>query len=101
MDDNKKIDEEEEVVEEKSSKKSSKPKRDGEVEELKQKVTELEGQFLRSVADYRNLEKRVDEDRGYLQNELSVKFKASVSKEEISSILSQHNSKIIKEITMI
>ncbi len=42
-------------------------------------------------------EKRVDEDRGYLQNELSVKFKASVSKEEINSVLSQHNSKIIKE----
>ena len=44
-------------------------------------------------------EKRVDEDRGYLQNELSVKFKALVSKEEINSIVKQYDSKIIKEST--
>lgn len=34
-----------------------------EVEELKNKVTELENQYMRAVADYRNLEKRVAEDR--------------------------------------
>jgi molecular chaperone GrpE len=56
------VEEEAEPKEEKNSKKT-KQKKEGEVEELKRKVTELEEQLLRSVADYRNLEKRVDEEK--------------------------------------
>jgi molecular chaperone GrpE len=34
-----------------------------EIESLQQKVTDAENQYLRAVADYRNLEKRVAEER--------------------------------------
>lgn len=52
-----------EPKEDKKSKKNSKTKKDEEVEELKIKVAELEDQLLRAVADYRNLEKRIEDEK--------------------------------------
>ncbi len=46
----------------KSDLKKSKKKNE-EVEKLKEKVTDLENQLARAVADYRNLEKRFDEEK--------------------------------------
>ncbi len=75
MDDNKNLDDKEEIIENKeiveeleeregkSSKKNSGGKKNKEVEELREKVANLEDQLLRSVADYRNLEKRIDEEK--------------------------------------
>ena len=40
---------------------------------------------------------RVDEDRGYLQDQLSVKFKDAVPKDEVTSIIEERNLKILKE----
>ncbi|HVZ11611.1 MAG TPA: nucleotide exchange factor GrpE [Patescibacteria group bacterium] len=53
------------LVEEEKDKKIShkKIKKDDEVEALREKVKDLENQLLRSVADYRNLEKRLDEEK--------------------------------------
>jgi len=47
--------------------------------------------FLASCA------KPVDEDRGYSQSQVSVKFRESVSKEEAYSILGSFKLKIINE----
>src|SRR4051812_7600503 len=41
---------------------------DGEVKELKERIEDLENQLMRAVADYRNLEKRFeDEKREYVK----------------------------------
>ena len=50
------------VPEEKVKTKSSKKKND-EVEKLREQILDLENQFKRAVADYRNLEKRFDEEK--------------------------------------
>lgn len=51
-----------EEAKQKDSAKSSKSKKN-EVDQLKAKVAELEDQLLRSVADYRNLEKRIEDEK--------------------------------------
>ena len=50
------------VPDEKVKSKSSKKKND-EVEKLKEQISDIENQFKRAVADYRNLEKRFDEEK--------------------------------------
>ncbi|HVT01474.1 MAG TPA: nucleotide exchange factor GrpE [Patescibacteria group bacterium] len=52
-----------ESTEEEINKKSSGKKKNEEVEQLKKRVEELEDQFKRAVADYRNLEKRFEEEK--------------------------------------
>lgn len=60
-DDTKKTKEEiEEVVEEEETEVEG----NDEVEELKQKVGELENNYKRALADYQNLQRRVNEERG-------------------------------------
>jgi len=67
MDDNSNQTEEEKdeaKKEDKDSKKSSKKhKGDEETEKLKAEIEDLKNQLLRAVADYRNLEKRFDEEK--------------------------------------
>src|SRR4029079_13264629 len=53
----------EEIVEEKEDKKTSSKHKKDETGELKAKVEDLENQLKRAVADYRNLEKRFDEEK--------------------------------------
>jgi molecular chaperone GrpE len=43
-------------------------KKDNKIEQLEQKVAELDNQLKRAVADYQNLEKRVSEGRSELTN---------------------------------
>lgn len=47
----------------KNSKKSTKGKKPEKTQELEKKLLELENQLMRAVADYRNLEKRFEEER--------------------------------------
>ncbi len=61
MDDVKIVEEENEK--EGKSKTSSVKKKKDEVKELKERIADLENQLLRAVADYRNLEKRLDEEK--------------------------------------
>ncbi|HVZ67015.1 MAG TPA: nucleotide exchange factor GrpE [Patescibacteria group bacterium] len=49
--------------EEKDNKKSKGSKKTDEVKELKERIEELDNQFKRAVADYRNLEKRFEEEK--------------------------------------
>ncbi len=67
MDDNKVTDEQIDEVEE--DKKSSSKKKNDKTEELEEKIKELDDQLKRAVADYRNLEKRFEEEK-----RLTIKF---------------------------
>lgn len=65
MDDNKVVEEQIEEVEqiEEIKKNSSSKKKSDKTDELEEKIKELDDQLKRAVADYRNLEKRFDEER--------------------------------------
>ena len=39
----------------------------------------------------------MDEDHGYLSNEISIKFKANVTKDVALGIIKQYDSKVVKE----
>lgn len=53
----------EEEIKADEPKKSSKSKKGDEVKILREKIAELEDQLARAVADYRNLEKRFDDEK--------------------------------------
>lgn len=54
---------EEQEDQKKDDKKSSVKKQDLTIEELENKVKELEDRWKRSIADYRNLERRIEEEK--------------------------------------
>ena len=53
----------EEEAKEEHGKKSGKSKKNDDTKQLRERIAELEGQLLRAVADYRNLEKRFEDEK--------------------------------------